>query len=310
MPRTRPGSARATSCASRPACPALRPRVDRRDLAARRWVSAVGGQAVEARVSLGKDALAFGTGRAPTTTRASPGSCSAGRVPAREGYPVFLGDERCSGRGPQRVRLHRRSAVSNVPRRSTCARMLPLPPLELKLGVEIRGAQAPRRRSRRFPVLQTAAVRGDDGAARWIASTAKNTNGSSSTATLRRSGLPRYAQHSLGDIVYVELPRIGAQIEQFGSAGVVESVKAVSDLFTPIGGEVVEVNSALEEDPALVNREPFARRLAIQITRRRRRRAPEPALARRLRLARRRRLKARPPRRPRRRAPYSGRSSR
>ena len=70
-------------------------------------------------------------------------------------------------------------------------------------------------------------------------------------------GITDYAQHSLGDIVYVELPRVGAEIKQFDSAGVVESVKAVSDLFTPIGGEIVEVNVALDEDPALVNREPF-----------------------------------------------------
>ena len=54
-------------------------------------------------------------------------------------------------------------------------------------------------------------------------------------------GITDYAQHSLGDIVYVELPRAGKQIKQFDSAGVVESVKAVSDLFTPIGGEVLEV---------------------------------------------------------------------
>jgi glycine cleavage system H protein len=70
-------------------------------------------------------------------------------------------------------------------------------------------------------------------------------------------GITDYAQHSLGDIVYVELPRVGAQLEQGGSAGVIESVKAVSDLFTPIGGEITEVNGALEEDPAVVNREPF-----------------------------------------------------
>ena len=70
-------------------------------------------------------------------------------------------------------------------------------------------------------------------------------------------GITDYAQHSLGDIVYVELPRVGAQIGQFDSAGVVESVKAVSDLFTPIGGEVVEINGELDSDPALVNREPF-----------------------------------------------------
>ncbi len=74
------------------------------------------------------------------------------------------------------------------------------------------------------------------------------------TATI---GITDYAQNSLGDIVYVELPRIGAQIAQFGNVGVVESVKAVSDLFTPVGGEVIEINSELENDPALVNREPF-----------------------------------------------------
>ncbi|HEY1729058.1 MAG TPA: glycine cleavage system protein GcvH [Candidatus Baltobacteraceae bacterium] len=71
-------------------------------------------------------------------------------------------------------------------------------------------------------------------------------------------GITDYAQSSLGDIVYVELPKVGAQVEQFGNIGVVESVKAVSDLFTPIGGEVTEVNAAIESDPALVNREPFA----------------------------------------------------
>jgi glycine cleavage system H protein len=71
-------------------------------------------------------------------------------------------------------------------------------------------------------------------------------------------GITDYAQASLGDIVYVELPRVGATLTQFGNIGVVESVKAVSDIFTPLGGEVVEINAALEGDPALVNREPFA----------------------------------------------------
>lgn len=74
------------------------------------------------------------------------------------------------------------------------------------------------------------------------------------TATI---GITDYAQNSLGDIVYVELPKVGAQVAQYGSVGVVESVKAVSDLFTPVGGEVLEVNNELENDPALVNREPF-----------------------------------------------------
>jgi glycine cleavage system H protein len=70
-------------------------------------------------------------------------------------------------------------------------------------------------------------------------------------------GITDYAQSSLGDIVYVELPRVGATLTQFGNIGVVESVKAVSDIFTPLGGEVLEINGALEGDPALVNREPF-----------------------------------------------------
>ncbi len=70
-------------------------------------------------------------------------------------------------------------------------------------------------------------------------------------------GITDYAQNSLGDIVYVELPRVGKQIDQFGNVGVIESVKAVSDLFTPIGGEIVEVNAALDADPAAVNRDPY-----------------------------------------------------
>jgi len=70
-------------------------------------------------------------------------------------------------------------------------------------------------------------------------------------------GITDYAQNSLGDIVYVELPQVGKTIKQFGSIGVVESVKAVSDLYTPVGGEVLEVNKALESDPALVNRDAF-----------------------------------------------------
>lgn len=70
-------------------------------------------------------------------------------------------------------------------------------------------------------------------------------------------GITDYAQDSLGDIVYVELPKVGVQVAQFSNTGVVESVKAVSDLFTPVGGEVLQTNDALEGDPALVNREPF-----------------------------------------------------
>jgi glycine cleavage system H protein len=70
-------------------------------------------------------------------------------------------------------------------------------------------------------------------------------------------GITDYAQNALGDIVYVELPKVGSSIRQFSSVGVIESVKAVSDLFTPLSGEIVEVNAALENDPAAVNREPY-----------------------------------------------------
>jgi len=74
------------------------------------------------------------------------------------------------------------------------------------------------------------------------------------TATI---GVTDYAQSSLGDIVYVELPKVGLKVEQFGSAGVIESVKAVSDLYSPISGQVVEVNAGLDADPAAVNKSPY-----------------------------------------------------
>ena len=70
-------------------------------------------------------------------------------------------------------------------------------------------------------------------------------------------GITDYAQASLGDIVYVELPRVGASLTQFASIGVIESVKAVSDIFTPVGGEVAGINDGLEGDPASVNRDPY-----------------------------------------------------
>ena len=66
-------------------------------------------------------------------------------------------------------------------------------------------------------------------------------------------GITDFAQGQLGDVVFVELPEIGKITKPGDQAGVVESVKAASDVFAPISGEVVEVNSALEENPALVN---------------------------------------------------------
>ena len=70
------------------------------------------------------------------------------------------------------------------------------------------------------------------------------------TATV---GITDYAQGQLGDIVFVELPAPGMRVAKGGDAAVVESVKAASDVYAPISGEVTEANAALEEDPALVN---------------------------------------------------------
>lgn len=71
-------------------------------------------------------------------------------------------------------------------------------------------------------------------------------------------GITAFAQDQLGDIVYVDLPRIGARIQQFEKFGEIESVKAVSDLYSPISGEVIEVNRALLDQPELVNQGPYA----------------------------------------------------
>ncbi|MET0249724.1 MAG: glycine cleavage system protein GcvH [Sphingobium sp.] len=69
-------------------------------------------------------------------------------------------------------------------------------------------------------------------------------------------GITDYAQGQLGDIVFVELPREGATFDKGDDAAVVESVKAASDVYSPISGEVVETNGALEDEPALVNSDP------------------------------------------------------
>ena len=70
-------------------------------------------------------------------------------------------------------------------------------------------------------------------------------------------GITGYAADQLGDVVFVELPAVGARFERGRTFGVVESVKAVSDLFAPVAGEVLEVNSALADQPELVNAEPY-----------------------------------------------------
>ena len=74
------------------------------------------------------------------------------------------------------------------------------------------------------------------------------------TATI---GITEYAQKELGDVVFVELPRVGAELEAGDELGSIESVKAVSELFSPVTGVVTEVNEALADNPALVNTDPY-----------------------------------------------------
>ena len=70
-------------------------------------------------------------------------------------------------------------------------------------------------------------------------------------------GITDYAQKELGDVVFVELPLVGAELDAGDELGSIESVKAVSELFSPVGGRVVEVNERLAENPALVNTDPY-----------------------------------------------------
>jgi len=70
-------------------------------------------------------------------------------------------------------------------------------------------------------------------------------------------GVTDYAQGELGDIVFVELPKVGAKFSRHDVFGTIEAVKAVSELFAPVSGEVLEVNSRLDGEPALVNADPY-----------------------------------------------------
>jgi len=73
-----------------------------------------------------------------------------------------------------------------------------------------------------------------------------------------RVGVTDYAQNSLHEIVYVELPKVGVKVAQMQSLGTVESVKAVADVYSPIAGEVLEVNNTLSDAPELVNKTPYS----------------------------------------------------
>jgi len=74
-----------------------------------------------------------------------------------------------------------------------------------------------------------------------------------------RVGITDYAQEQLKQVVFVELPEIGTEVSHLEPFGVIESVKATNDLYSPVSGEVVEVNHALEDEPGLVNEDPYGR---------------------------------------------------
>ena len=78
-------------------------------------------------------------------------------------------------------------------------------------------------------------------------------------------GITDYAQGELGDVVYVELPSAGAKLQQGKSFGTIEAVKAVSDLYAPIGGEVVESNNEVQSTPDLVNKDPYGRGWMVKL---------------------------------------------
>ena len=80
-----------------------------------------------------------------------------------------------------------------------------------------------------------------------------------------RVGITDYAQGELGDVVFVNLPKPGDQLDAHQSFGTIEAVKAVSELYSPVAGEVVRVSSALEQDPAVVNRDPYGEGWMVEI---------------------------------------------
>ena len=81
-----------------------------------------------------------------------------------------------------------------------------------------------------------------------------------------RVGITAYAQEQLGDVVFVELPKVGAKVTAHQAFGVVESVKAVSDLFAPISGQVTEVNAELGQKPETVNADPYGKGWMLLVT--------------------------------------------
>lgn len=82
------------------------------------------------------------------------------------------------------------------------------------------------------------------------------------TATV---GITDYAQHQLGDIVYVELVEVGKEVKQMERIGTVESVKAVSDIYSPLSGTVIEVNDSLKDNPELINQDPYGKGWMVKL---------------------------------------------
>ena len=78
-------------------------------------------------------------------------------------------------------------------------------------------------------------------------------------------GITEFAQEELGDVVFVALPKVGTQLAQFAMMGEIESVKTVSDLYTPVGGEVVELNGLLTDQPELVNEDVYGQGWLIRM---------------------------------------------
>ena len=79
-------------------------------------------------------------------------------------------------------------------------------------------------------------------------------------------GITDHAQHQLGDVVFVELPGVGDRLEKSDAFGVVESTKAVSDIYAPVSGEVVEVNDDLPDNPELINEDPYGDGWIVKVT--------------------------------------------
>ncbi|HUV30969.1 MAG TPA: glycine cleavage system protein GcvH [Acidobacteriota bacterium] len=82
------------------------------------------------------------------------------------------------------------------------------------------------------------------------------------TATI---GITDWAQSELGDIVFVELPEVGIDVAQMGAFGTIEAVKAVSELYSPVTGKVVQINEVLENDPMAINRDPYGEGWMIKV---------------------------------------------